>query len=70
MLLFFRRLSRHEIEILSILILGYLLNAVIFGGLSAPVDRYQSRIAWLFPAFAGIVLARQRAGRRVPLLAA
>lgn len=69
-LLFFRRVSRHEIEILSILILGYLLNAVIFGGLSAPVDRYQSRIAWLFPAFAGIVLARQRAGRRVPLLAA
>ena len=47
-------------------VLGLLLNALIFGGLSAPVDRYQSRIAWLLPAAAAIVAARMcadRAGR-------
>lgn len=69
LLLIMGRLTRPELEILAILTLGYLLNALIFGGLSAPVDRYQSRIAWLFPAFAVIVLARLRLRRRNPALA-
>lgn len=69
LLLIMGRLTRPELEILAVLTLGYLLNALIFGGLSAPVDRYQSRIAWLFPAFAVIVLARLRLRRRKPALA-
>ncbi|WP_111560051.1 hypothetical protein [Paracoccus sediminilitoris] len=60
LLLLAGRLTRTEREVLAVLVLGHLLNALIFGGLSAPVDRYQSRIAWLFPAFAVIVLARMR----------
>lgn len=55
------RLTRPEAEIVGVLVLGLLLNALIFGGLSAPVDRYQSRIAWLLPALAAIFMAR-RAG--------
>ena len=31
---------------------GLLLNALIFGGLSAPDDRYQARMAWLLPLLA------------------
>lgn len=69
LLLIMGRLTRPELEILAILVLGYLLNALIFGGLSAPVDRYQSRIAWLFPAFAVIVLARLRVQSRRSALA-
>lgn len=55
------RLTRPEAEILGVVLLGLLLNALIFGGLSAPVDRYQSRVAWLLPALAAIFMAR-RAG--------
>lgn len=32
---------------LAVLVLGLGLNALIFGGLSFPVDRYQSRVVWL-----------------------
>ncbi len=66
LLLLGRRLTRTEREVLAVLVLGHLLNALIFGGLSAPVDRYQSRIAWLFPALAVIVLARLRARAAEP----
>lgn len=41
-------------------------NALIFGGLSAPVERYQSRVIWVLP-FAALAVAaaspRRRAGR-------
>jgi hypothetical protein len=56
-LLLARRLDRNEIEVLGVVVLGLALNAMIFGGLSAPVDRYQSRLVWLIPALAGIFLA-------------
>lgn len=62
------RLTRPEAEIVGVVVLGLLLNALIFGGLSAPVDRYQSRIAWLLPALAAIFLAR-RAGAAAPISA-
>jgi hypothetical protein len=52
-----RRLGRGEVEILATILVGLVLNAIIFGGLSAPVDRYQARIAWLLPALAAIFLA-------------
>lgn len=59
------RLTRSELEIVGVVVLGLLLNALIFGGLSAPVDRYQSRVAWLVPALAAIFMAR-RAGSVAP----
>lgn len=53
-----------ERALLFILLAGLLANAVIFGGLSAPVDRYQARIIWLVPLLAmlfGINRLRQAA---------
>lgn len=41
-------------------IVALLLNAAIFGGLSAPVDRYQSRIIWLLPAILVLSVATDR----------
>jgi len=43
-----------------VLLGGLILNAVIFGGLSYPVDRYQSRIAWLIPVYALLLLSHRR----------
>jgi hypothetical protein len=43
---------------------GLMLNALIFGGLSAPVERYQARIAWLVPVFLVIVVAQTISQRR------
>lgn len=40
----------------ALLIAALMVNAVIFGGLSAPVDRYQGRIAWLVPAFLALII--------------
>jgi hypothetical protein len=54
------RRRREDIEIIAMLILGLLLNALIFGGLSAPADRYQTRVVWILPVFAVIVMARRR----------
>ena len=46
--------------------LGLLCNAIVFGDLSAPVDRYQARVVWLIPAclvmLSAACLARSRAG--------
>ncbi|WP_420861315.1 hypothetical protein [Algirhabdus cladophorae] len=39
-------------ELVILMVLALICNAAIFGGLSAPVDRYQSRIAWLVPLLA------------------
>jgi hypothetical protein len=53
-----------EREMLAILAIGLLVNAGIFGGLSAPVDRYQSRVIWLLAVFAALLwLARRDAAR-------
>ncbi len=41
-----------ERGLLFVLLVGLLANAAIFGGLSAPVDRYQARIVWLVPMLA------------------
>jgi hypothetical protein len=43
---------RDERALVFVLVAGLAVNAVVFGGLSAPVDRYQGRIAWLIPALA------------------
>ena len=44
------RLSRRQYEIAFAVLAGLLLNALVFGGLSAPAERYQSRVIWLLPA--------------------
>ncbi|MEM7721268.1 MAG: hypothetical protein AAF376_02735 [Pseudomonadota bacterium] len=51
------RLTKRQRDTTLVLLAGVILNALIFGGLSAPVDRYQSRIIWVFPALAVIFLA-------------
>jgi hypothetical protein len=59
------RVGRREREALLVLVGGLVVNAAIFGGLSAPVDRYQARIVWLLAVFAALLwLARRSpAGR-------
>jgi hypothetical protein len=42
-----------------VVLAGLLLNAAIFGGLSAPVPRYQARVAWLAFAVFALLLARR-----------
>ena len=41
--------SREAWTVVGVVAAGLVANAAIFGGLSAPVDRYQSRVAWLLP---------------------
>ncbi|MDS9470059.1 hypothetical protein RGQ15_21130 [Paracoccus sp. MBLB3053] len=50
--------DRDFAETLALLVAGLVMNALIFGGLSAPVDRYQTRIVWLIELFALLELAR------------
>ncbi|NNE59816.1 MAG: hypothetical protein HKN35_02870 [Woeseia sp.] len=51
-------------DMLAVLALGYLGNAAVFGGLSAPIDRYQGRTAWLIPVLAFLFLAEAVTRRR------
>lgn len=55
-------LDRRQAGMVVALAAGLLANAAIFGGLSAPVERYQSRLAWLMPILA-VVLLCDLAGR-------
>jgi hypothetical protein len=48
------RTGRDERLAVAVCLAGILGNALIFGGLSAPVDRYQSRIVWILPALAAL----------------
>jgi hypothetical protein len=57
--------GRREREMLAVAALGLLANAAIFGGLSAPVDRYQSRVIWIIPLLAALFWLARR-GRREP----
>lgn len=54
------RAGRFERETLAIVAVGLIANAAIFGGLSAPADRYQSRIAWIVPALAALFWLERR----------
>lgn len=55
------RLSRDMTLLFAFIVAALVINAAIFGGLSAPVDRYQSRIVWLLPA---LLALRFAVGRR------
>lgn len=58
-----RRLTREQRDVLLVVLAGLALNALVFGGLSAPVDRYQSRLIWLLPVLAVIFYARSLDGQ-------
>ena len=51
-----------DVEVFAMLLLGLALNALIFGGLSAPADRYQARIVWIVPAMVLLMVARAGPG--------
>lgn len=57
---------RGATAVLVLCLVGLAGNAFIFGGLSAPVDRYQSRLVWILPALALVFWANGR-GRRSAL---
>ncbi len=46
------------------LVAGFAFNAAVFGGLSAPVDRYQARLAWLLPVVLGLIWIGHARGKR------
>ena len=58
------RLSPRWIDMLALLIVAWAANAMIFGGLSAPIDRYQGRLAWLVPVLLVVFLAELSNSRR------
>lgn len=65
------RMSRRQGELLGVVVLGLLVNAAVFGGLSAPVERYQSRVIWILPALLWLFLAERAAsGAEAPARAA
>lgn len=45
-------MKRAYLAPVAIILTGLGLNALIFGGLSAPDDRYQARVAWILPTLA------------------
>ena len=49
---------------LAILVAALAANALVYGGLSYPVDRYQGRLAWLIPALLALDLVIGRRTRR------
>ena len=51
-------------DMLIVLITTMTANAVIFGGLSAAIDRYQGRMAWIIPVMLVLFIAEARANRR------
>lgn len=53
--------GRREADVLLMLLAGLAINAVIFGGLSVPTDRYQGRIIWLAPMLAALFWLARRA---------
>lgn len=52
-----RRLTREQTGIVLTVLFGLTLNAAIFGGLSAPDWRYQSRLVWLLPLMSALIPA-------------
>ena len=57
------RISRSWVRAGLLLGLALAVNAAVFGGLSAPVDRYQGRLVWLIPALLALALTQ---GRIIP----
>lgn len=58
-----RRLTHAELAAVGLVIAGLLINAAVCGILSAVVDRYQGRVAWVLPAVTLTIWLRLRAER-------
>ncbi|MBW4708907.1 hypothetical protein KX928_14050 [Roseobacter sp. YSTF-M11] len=58
------KLTRSQRRMFVAICYGLFFNAAVFGGLSAPVDRYQARIMWIVPAFLVVVIAHLNTARR------
>lgn len=55
------RSGDRERSMLFIVMVSLMANAAVFGGLSAPADRYQMRVIWIVPMVAALFwLSRQR----------
>jgi len=54
------RVGEREREVLLVVAFGLLANAAIFGALSAPTDRYQSRVVWILPALVALFWLERR----------
>lgn len=63
-LVFSGALTSAQVSTVFVVFFGVLLNALIFGGLSAPVDRYQSRVVWVLPVLSVLYLASYLSKRR------
>lgn len=57
-------LDRSQTLAAMLVLAALAINAAIFGGLSAPVDRYQSRMVWLVPALLAVFAIRWPGMRR------
>lgn len=53
-----------ERDVVLVALAGLVVNAAIFGGLSAPVDRYQARVIWILPLLALLAVLRRRGLQR------
>lgn len=49
-----------EAQLIAVLLVGLAANAAITGGLSEPIDRYQTRVIWALPALALLFLLHPR----------
>ncbi|AZQ67203.1 hypothetical protein EF888_08720 [Silicimonas algicola] len=58
------RLTRSQIEILAVIVFGLVVNACVFGVLSAPAPRYQARVEWLLPLLSLLFVAEGALRRR------
>jgi hypothetical protein len=58
------RLDRQQVAILAVIVFGLVVNAFIFGALSAPAGRYQARVAWLLPLLVVLFVAESGFRRR------
>ncbi len=59
-----RRTPAFLVPMVLLILFALVVNSAIFGGLSATVDRYQSRMVWLVPALLALDFAIRSAGVR------
>jgi hypothetical protein len=61
--MFYRRQFRPEdraISVYLVILATLVTNAFIFGGLSEPADRYQTRLVWVIPVLTAVFWLRRK----------
>ena len=56
--------TRENLCLVAVVVAGLAINALVFGGLSAPSNRYQSRVFWILPLALAIPALAHRPVRR------